>query len=75
MAGKAFGKRVRLLRERAGLRLKQLAEKVETDEYHIAAWERNIAQPEKAMILLLAAALGVSTGELLTGRAPKPSHL
>lgn len=70
MAGQTFGKRVRLLRERARFSLKQLAEKVGTDEYHVAGWERNMEQPDKAMVLLLAAALGVSTDELLTDRPP-----
>ena len=67
MAREPFGTRLRSLRERAGLTLKQVAEKVGTDEYHVAAWERNIARPEMAMELLISVALGVSTDELLPG--------
>jgi transcriptional regulator with XRE-family HTH domain len=55
------------LRERAGLSLKQLAETVGTSEYDLAAWERGMAQPPTAMVLLLAGALGVSGTQLMTG--------
>jgi XRE family transcriptional regulator, fatty acid utilization regulator len=69
MAPEQFGARLRSLRERAGLSLKQLAGKVGTNEYHIATWERNIQRPEMATVERLAAALGVPSAELLTGRA------
>jgi len=69
MARELFGTRLRSLRECAGISLKQLAEKVGTDEYHVAAWERNIAPPEMAMVLLLSVALGVPINELLPGES------
>jgi transcriptional regulator with XRE-family HTH domain len=73
MAGEPFGTRLRSLRERARLSLKQLAEKVGTNEYHIATWERNMVQPELATVERLAVALGVPAAELLTGR-PADQH-
>jgi transcriptional regulator with XRE-family HTH domain len=63
-----FGTRLRSLRERAGLSFKQLADKVGTNEYHIATWERNMVQPEMAIVERLASALGVPSAELLNGR-------
>jgi transcriptional regulator with XRE-family HTH domain len=68
MTRESFGTRLRSLRERAGLTLKQRADMVGTNEYHIATWERNMVQPEMAMVERLAAALGVPSAELLTGR-------
>jgi hypothetical protein len=46
-----------------------LADNVGTDQYHISGWEWNADVPEVAMIEPLAAALGVSAVELLTGRS------
>jgi transcriptional regulator with XRE-family HTH domain len=63
-----FGTRLRSLRARAGLSFKQLADKVGTNEYHIATWERNMVQPEMAIVERLASALGVPSAELLNGR-------
>jgi transcriptional regulator with XRE-family HTH domain len=68
MARKSFGTRLRALRERAGMTQTGLGEKVGTDKYHISDWERNDEVPEGALVELLAAALGVSAAELLTGR-------
>jgi len=72
MANGQFGTRLRSLRDRAGLSLKQLAEKIGTNEFHIVGWERNVDHPEMAMALLLAAALKVSTDELLNGGPLNP---
>ncbi len=71
MARDPFGTRLRSLRERAGMTQKQLADKVGTDQNHISRWERNVAVPELKLVEFLAAALAVSTEELLTGKAPK----
>ena len=68
MARSPFGTRLRSLRERAGMTQTGLAEKVGTDKYHISDWERNDDLPEADMVEHLAAALGVSAVELLTGR-------
>jgi transcriptional regulator with XRE-family HTH domain len=76
MTRERFGTRLRSLRERAGMTQTRLAEKVGTDKYHISDWERNDDVPETDTVELLAAALGVSAVELLTGRAadqPKPT--
>jgi transcriptional regulator with XRE-family HTH domain len=67
MARGTFGTRLRSMRERAGMTQTGLAEKVGTDKFHISGWERSDDVPENAMVELLAAALGVSAEELLTG--------
>ena len=65
MAREPFGTRLRSLRERAGLNQTQLAEKVGTDQSSISRWERNVAEPQIAMVERLAAALAVSAVQLL----------
>jgi len=52
----------------------ELAEIIETDQSHIAAWERDATLPEEEMVEWLAVVFGASAVELLTGRpeeAPK----
>jgi ribosome-binding protein aMBF1 (putative translation factor) len=46
MAGESFGTRLRSLRERAGMSQSELAEIIEADQSHIAAWEWNATLPE-----------------------------
>ena len=72
MARESFGTRLRSLRERAGMSQSELAKKALTDQSHVSRWERNATQPEIAIVERLAAVLGVSAVELLTGQPQKP---
>jgi transcriptional regulator with XRE-family HTH domain len=72
MAREPFGTRLRSLRERAGMSQSELAKNVGTHHSHVSRWERNATQPESAMVERLAAVLGVTAVELLTGRPQKP---
>jgi len=72
MARESFGTRLRSLRERAGMSQTELAKQLGTDQNHISRWERNASQPEIETVERLAAVLGVSAVELLTGQPPKP---
>jgi len=73
MAREPFGTRLRSLREYAGMTQERLAEEVGTDQSQLVRWERNLAEPDVAMIERLAVALGVSAVGFLTGRPAKPS--
>src|SRR5262245_9110864 len=72
MACEPFGTRVQLLRKRVGISQVQLATKAGVNEDDMSRWERNLAQPEIATAERLAAILGVSAAELLTGHAEYP---
>jgi transcriptional regulator with XRE-family HTH domain len=48
---------------------KQLSEKVGKDHRHVSRWERDAAVPDIETVERLAAVLGVSAVELLTGRS------
>jgi transcriptional regulator with XRE-family HTH domain len=74
MARESFGTRLRSLREPAGISQSELAKKIGSDQSYVSRWERNATQPEIAMVERLAAVLGVTAVELLTGHsqiAPK----
>lgn len=61
----AFGDVLRELRLQRGLTQDQLAEEAMTERSHISALERAEKGPSLATILSLAAALGISAGELI----------
>ena len=68
---KAFGKRLREIRERRGLSQKQLAELLKTDVMQVSRYERGIGLPSAESCVELAGILRVSTDELLLGHEPK----
>lgn len=65
---KAFGRRLRDIRERRDLSQKQLAELLSTDVMQISRYERGIGLPSLETCVQLVAILKVSTDELLLGR-------
>ena len=68
---KAFGRRLRDIRERRDLSQKQLADLLSTDVMQISRYERGIGLPSLETCVQLAAILKVSTDELLLGREPR----
>lgn len=72
---KAFGRRLRDIRERRDLSQKQLADLLSTDVMQISRYERGIGLPSLETCVHLAAILKVSTDELLLGREPQGAEL
>ena len=72
---KAFGRRLRDIRERRDLSQKQLADLLSTDVMQISRYERGIGLPSLETCVQLAAILKVSTDELLLGREPHGAEL
>lgn len=64
---KAFGRRLRDIRERRDLSQKQLADLLSTDVMQVSRYERGIGLPSLETCVQLAAILRVSTDELLLG--------
>lgn len=64
---KAFGRRLRDIRERRDLSQKQLADLLGTDVMQVSRYERGIGLPSLETCVQLAAILRVSTDELLLG--------
>ncbi|MBO5501789.1 MAG: helix-turn-helix domain-containing protein [Clostridia bacterium] len=62
------GETIRILRENAGLTQKQLADQLCLSDKTISKWETNRGLPDITLISPLAAALGVSVSELLSGQ-------
>ena len=58
---------IRALRERARLTQRELAERVGVTDKAVSKWETGRGLPDVALVAPLAAALGVSPAELLTG--------
>ncbi len=61
------GSTIRALREQKGLTQKQLAEALCVSDKTISKWETGRGLPDISILMELAAALGVSVPELLTG--------
>ena len=72
---KAFGRRLKDIRERRDLSQKQLADLLSTDVMQISRYERGIGLPSLETCVPLAAILKVSTDELLLGREPRGAEL
>jgi transcriptional regulator with XRE-family HTH domain len=72
---KAFGRRLRDIRERRDLSQKQLADLLSTDVMQISRYERGIGLPSLETCVQLAAILKVSTDELLLGEEPRGAAL
>jgi transcriptional regulator with XRE-family HTH domain len=63
-----FGGRLRVLREKAGLSQRELAEKAGCNQFTVAKLERGAQEPAWPLVLALAKALGV-TCEAFNGEA------
>jgi transcriptional regulator with XRE-family HTH domain len=74
MPPEKFGTLLQSLRKRAGITPMQLARNIGAAPGEIAAWERDTARPDIAMVERLAVALGVPAFELLFGRSPTSAH-
>ncbi|MBP3649855.1 MAG: helix-turn-helix domain-containing protein [Clostridia bacterium] len=62
------GDTIRMLREKAGLTQKQLADQLSLSDKTVSKWETNRGLPDITLISPLAAVLGVSVSELLSGQ-------
>jgi transcriptional regulator with XRE-family HTH domain len=62
------GPKVRLIRDRAGLTLRQFARDVITDATHLSRVERGLAQPSASLRNRIAARLGVSIDDIARPR-------
>jgi transcriptional regulator with XRE-family HTH domain len=72
-----FGRRLRILRERAGLSQTQLAARCNFEQSHISRWERGGAEPRFESLVQLADALGVPLDDFREekkSRNPVKSH-
>lgn len=67
MSAFVTGDTIRMLREKAGLTQKQLADQLCLSDKTISKWETNRGLPDITLINPLATTLGVSVSELLSG--------
>lgn len=68
------GQLIAELRKEKSLTQKQLAEQLGVTDKAVSKWERGAGYPDITLLSKLAAALGISTGELLNGvREPHPA--
>ena len=65
----AMGERIQQLRKAAGLSQEQLAEKLDVSRQSVSKWELNDAVPELTKVIAISELFGVSTDELLKGKA------
>lgn len=65
--------RLRVLRQRAGLSMRQLAEMIGVDHSNLRYWEQSGKNPRSDLLQPIAEALGVSINELLGQPAPRKS--
>jgi len=72
---KAFGSRLREIRERRGLSQKQLAEMLKTDVMQISRYERGLGLPSLETCVELASILRISSDELLLGRETREGSI
>lgn len=68
----SIGPRIAALRKARDLTQKQLAQKLDVTDKAVSKWERGAGCPDIALLPPLAAALGVTVGELLTGAPESP---
>ena len=62
------GERLRVLRKRAGLSLRELAEKTQIGEDTLGRWERNEAEPKESLLRRAADALDVTPEDIRGGK-------
>jgi transcriptional regulator with XRE-family HTH domain len=61
-----FGRKIRELREKEGLLLRQVAANLETDTAHISKLERGERKAKKEQVIRIAQILNANSNELLT---------
>ena len=66
-----FGQRIQDCRRRAGLSQEQLAAQLGVSRQAVSKWELDAAQPELDKVVAMAELFGITTDELLLGRAPQ----
>lgn len=70
----SFGERLAILRKRAGLSRKELAEIMEVSYVTISNYENDKTQPDINIMYKLSIALGVTMNMLLRGNEPKRTY-
>lgn len=75
MDAKVTGCFIAQLRKELGLTQKELAEKLEVTDKAISRWETGEGLPDTSLLKPLAEILGVSVGELLSGRPMDDSQI
>lgn len=68
-----MAQRIAALRRARGLTQRQLAAQLHVTDKAVSKWERGAGRPDITILPALAAALGVTAGELLTGVGQAPS--
>lgn len=69
----SVGRRIRALRERAGLTQEDLAERMEVSRQAVSKWEANLSRPSAENLIRLAKLLDVDLAELIgSPQAPRP---
>lgn len=71
----SVGRRIRALRERAGLTQEDLAERMEVSRQAVSKWEANLSRPSAENLIRLAKLLDVDLAELIgtpQSREPRP---
>jgi transcriptional regulator with XRE-family HTH domain len=74
MTNTGIGKRIRLSRERLGLRQEDLASRLSVSAQSVGSWERGEAEPRGRRLEALAQTLAVSMSWLLSGDANAPTQ-
>lgn len=72
-----FGKKLQILRQKAGMSQDALAEKLNVSRQAVSRWERNETMPETEKVVDLAELFGITTDYLLrdqTEGSPEPSQ-
>ncbi len=72
---KATGQFIAELRKQQGLTQRQLAEKLGVTDKAVSRWETGSGLPDTALLKPLGDLLGVSVGELLSGKNIEPAHI
>lgn len=72
---KAFGSRLREIRERRGLSQKQLADMLKTDVMQVSRYERGLGLPSLETCVELASILRISSDELLLGHETREGSI
>lgn len=68
----AIGRRIQQARERARLTQEELAERIDRSTQFVSTVERGLAGPSLETTIKICDALGVTTDQILRGRAPLP---
>ena len=69
-----IGRKIRLLREQAGLTQEDVAEAMEVSRQAVSKWENDLSTPDPAKMIRLADVLNTDLEYLTTGRVVVPSR-